>query len=108
VSISALKTSWSIASFVLCMGITTPSHAHAIQPVPPTPIDVKKVELGGPPCKPQWDQIIEKALPPEMLSSQIPRGMRRFCPRLHEMGESTNADVVRDGTLRQQCFGNAN
>jgi hypothetical protein len=70
------------------MGIGTPSHAQAIQPVPPTPIDVKKVELGGTPWNPQWDQIIEKALPPEMLSSQVPQGVRRFCPRFYEMGET--------------------
>ncbi len=61
-SISALNTSRFIASLVFCMGIATPSHAQAIQPVPPTPIDVKKVELGRTPWNPQWDQIIEKAL----------------------------------------------
>ena len=85
-SIPALNTSWFIASLVLCMGMATPSHAQAIQPVPPTPIDVKKVEIGGTPWNPQWDQIIENALPPEMLSSQVPRGVRRFCPRFFEMG----------------------
>jgi hypothetical protein len=47
---------------------------------------MKKVELGGTPWNSQWDQIIEKALPPEMLSSQVPRGVRRFCPRFYEMG----------------------
>src|ERR1035438_5365655 len=57
------------------------------QPRPPQ-IDVKKVELGGTPWNPQWDQIIEKALPPEMLSKQVPRGVRRFCPRFHQMGET--------------------
>jgi hypothetical protein len=88
VSFSALNTSRFIASLVFCMGVATPSHAQAIQPVPPTPIDVKKVELGGTPWNPQWDRIIEKALPPEMLSSQVPRGVRRFCPRFYEMGES--------------------
>ena len=87
-SIPVLNTSWFIASLVLCMGMATPSHAQAIQPVPPTPIDVKKVELGGTPWNPQWDQIIENALPPEMLSSQVPRGVRRFCPRFYEMGET--------------------
>jgi hypothetical protein len=34
---------------------------------------------------PLWDQIIEKALPPEVLSSQAPRGVRLFCPRFYEM-----------------------
>jgi hypothetical protein len=80
-----LNTLWSIASLALCVGISIPSHAQAIQTVPPTPIDIKKVELGGTPWNPEWDQIIEKALPPEMLSSQVPRGVRRFCPRFYEM-----------------------
>jgi len=87
-SIPALNTSWFIASLVLCMGMATPSHAQAIQPVPPTPIDVKKVELGGTPWNPEWDQIIEKALPPEMLSSHAPQGVRHFCPRFFGMGET--------------------
>jgi hypothetical protein len=88
VSISRLKTSWFVASLVLCMGLATALHAQAIQAVPPTPIDIKKVELGGTPWNPQWDQIIEKALPAEMLSSRVPQGVRRFCPRFYEMGES--------------------
>jgi hypothetical protein len=67
------------------MGIGTPAHAQAVKPVPPTPIDIKKVELGGTPWNPQWDQIIEKALPPEMLSSRVPRGVLRFCPRFYQM-----------------------
>ena len=84
-SISALKTSFVKVSLVFFIGITTASPAQAIKPVPPTPIDVKKVELGGAPWNPQWDQIIQKALPPEMLASQAPRGVRRFCPRFGEM-----------------------
>ena len=47
---------------------------------------MKKVELGGRSWNPQWDLIIENALPPEMLSSQVPQGVRRFCPRFYEMG----------------------
>src|SRR5450631_350890 len=84
-SISALKTSF-IVSLVFFMGIATALHAQATKPAPPTPIDEKKVELGGTPWNPQWDQIIEKAMPPEMLSSQVPQGVRRFCPRFYEMG----------------------
>jgi len=86
-SISGLKTSF-IVSLTFFMGITTALHAQATKPAPPTPIDEKKVELGGTPWNPQWDQIIEKALPPEMLSSQVPQGVRRFCPRFYEMGET--------------------
>ena len=87
-SISALNTSWFIVSLTFFMGMATASHAQATKSAPPTPIDVKKVELGGTPWNPQWDQIIEKALPPEMLSAQVPRGVRRFCPRFYEMGET--------------------
>jgi len=76
-----------MVSLVFCIGIATLSYAQAIQPVPPTPIDIKKVELGGTPWNPKWDQIIEQALPPEMLSSHVPL-VRRFCPRFYEMGES--------------------
>src|SRR6202162_3804968 len=84
-SIPALKTSF-IVSLVFFIGIATALHAQATKPAPPTPIDEKKVELGGTPWNPQWDQFIEKALPPEMLSSQVPQGVRRFCPRFYEMG----------------------
>ena len=87
-SISALNTSWFIVSLTFFMGMATALHAQATKSAPPTPIDVKKVELGGTPWSPQWDQIIEKALPPEMLSAQVPRGVRRFCPRFYEMGET--------------------
>jgi hypothetical protein len=86
VRISALTPSWLLLSFVLCTGIAAPSQVQVVKPAPPTPIDVKKVELGGTPWNPQWDQIIEKALPSEMLSSQVPHGVRRFCPRFYEMG----------------------
>jgi hypothetical protein len=74
-NISAPKTSF-IVSLVFFMGITTALRAQATKPAPPTPIDVKKVELGGTPWNPQWDQIIEKVLPSEMLSSQVPQGDR--------------------------------
>jgi hypothetical protein len=86
-SISTRKISF-IVSLAFLLGIAIASHAQATKPAPPTPIDEKKVELGGTAWNPQWDQIIEKALPPEMLSSQVPRGVRRFCPRFFEMGET--------------------
>ena len=77
-----------IVSIVFAIGMATGSRAQTTKPAPPTPIDEKKVELGGTPWNPQWDQIIEKALPTEMLSSQVPHGVRRFCPRFYEMAET--------------------
>ena len=70
------------------VGIALIAQAQATKPAPPTPIDKKKTELGGTPWNPDWDQIIEKALPPEMLSSQVPRDVRQFCPRFYDMGET--------------------
>jgi hypothetical protein len=57
------------------------------KPAPATPIDTKKVELGEKTWDPAWDDIVEKALPPELLSSQVPRDVRRFCPRFKQISE---------------------
>lgn len=86
ISTTSLRTSFAV-SLVFFMAMGTSLYAQAA-PVPATPIDEKKVELGGTPWNPQWDQIIEKALPPEMLSSDVPRDVRRFCPRFYEMAET--------------------
>jgi hypothetical protein len=87
VSISTRKTSL-LVSLVFFLGAATASPAQTTKSAPPTPIDEKKVELGGTAWNPEWDEIIEKALPPEMLSSQVPKDVRRFCPRFYEMGET--------------------
>jgi hypothetical protein len=84
-SITALKTSFLV---ILVVAIEIALHAQATKPAPPTPIDEKKVELGGLPWNPEWDEIVEKALSPQMLSSQVPRDVRRFCPRFYEMDET--------------------
>lgn len=62
--------------------------AQAVKPAPATPIDVKKAELGGNPWDPQWDVIIEKNIPPEMLSMQVPKDVRRLCPNFYSMSET--------------------
>jgi hypothetical protein len=86
-SISPLERSF-IVGLVFFIGIATTLHAQATKPAPPTLIDEEKAQLGGTPWNPQWDQIIEKALPPEMLSSRVPRGVREFCPRFYGMAET--------------------
>jgi hypothetical protein len=58
------------------------------KPAPATPIDAKKAELGGKTWDPEWDVIVEKSIPPEMLSSQVPRDVKRFCPRFYDMNET--------------------
>ena len=64
------------------------TRAQATKPAPPTPIDAKKAELGGKTWDPAWDQIVEKAIPPEMLSSQVPRDVRRFCPNFYNLNDT--------------------
>jgi hypothetical protein len=60
----------------------------AVKPAPATPIDAKKAELGGNTWNPDWDAIVEKAVPPEMLSREVPRDVERFCPRFYDMNET--------------------
>jgi hypothetical protein len=58
----------------------------AMKPAPPTPIAVKKVELGEDSWDPAWDKMIEEAIPASMLSSRVPRDVKRFCPQFYRMG----------------------
>ncbi len=61
----------------------------ATKPAPPTPLAIEKAELGDDTTwNPQWDQVVETAIPPEMLSSQVPRDVRRFCPRFYQLDET--------------------
>ena len=62
--------------------------APAMKPAPPTPIDVKRAEIGGPMWDPAWDKIVELALPPELLSVQVDRDVRPFCPKFDAIGEA--------------------
>ena len=59
----------------------------AMKRAPATPIDTKRVELGGKTWDPEWDKILQMAMLPKMLSHQVPRDVRRFCPRFYEMAE---------------------
>jgi hypothetical protein len=60
----------------------------AIKPAPPTPIAQKKVELGEPSWDPQWDTIVEKALPADMISGRVARQVRSYCPRFASLNEA--------------------
>jgi len=60
----------------------------AMKPAPATPIDEKKQELGGNTWDPQWDVVVEKDLPPEMLSPQAARAVASYCPRFAQEPEA--------------------
>lgn len=59
-----------------------------MKPAPPTPIAEKKAELGGTTWDPQWDAVVEQALPPDMLSNSAARAVRGYCPRFAEESEA--------------------
>lgn len=57
-----------------------------VKPAPPTPIAVKKVELGeGDPWNPEWDMMIEKALPHNLVTRRRAPAVRALCPRYGTM-----------------------
>ena len=62
--------------------------APPMKPAPPTPIDVKRAELGGPMWDPEWDKIVELAIPRDLLTPRIGREVHRFCPRFTVMSEA--------------------
>lgn len=58
------------------------------KPAPPTPIAVKKAELGDDqPWDPDWDKLIEQSLPAELLSPRRERQVKDLCPRFKQMSE---------------------
>ncbi len=71
-----------------CKGAGKQSVQKPVQPVvklaPPTPLDKKKEELGEKTWHPEWDAMVEKALPRKMLSARVAPAVRRYCPRFAE------------------------
>ena len=60
-----------------------------LKPAPSTPIAEQKALLGDEEnWLPQWDAIIEQALPDDMLSPSMGRRVARFCPRFSTMSEA--------------------
>jgi hypothetical protein len=68
--------------------VVTWADAQQTKPAPATPIDVKKSELGKKVWDPTWDAIVEKAVPPAMLSPMGTHDVARFCPRFSSMSET--------------------
>jgi hypothetical protein len=60
-----------------------------VKPAPPTPIAQQKEELGKPGWDPEWDMVIEKALPSEMLTEKkVARDVKPFCPRYRFLSDA--------------------
>jgi hypothetical protein len=66
-----------------------PVPASQIKPGPPTPIAVKKDELGDDETwDPQWDVIVEENLPAELLSHRVSKAVHLFCPRFDSLTDT--------------------
>jgi hypothetical protein len=81
-----LRLGLAISCWLLATAGAAP--AQDTKPAPATPIDAKKAELGGKTWDPEWDKIVEQAIPLEMLSSQVPHDVRKFCPRFYSMSDT--------------------
>jgi hypothetical protein len=68
--------------------VSQPAPQPAMKPAPPAPIGEKKQELGGNTWDPQWDAVVEKDLPPAMLSAQAAHAVASYCPRFAEEPEA--------------------
>ena len=79
-----------LAEIAACHGKHTPM-PQAVQPevktAPPTPIAEEKEVLGKPSWDPSWDVTVERALPGELLSDDVAKGVRQFCPRFKSLSE---------------------
>jgi hypothetical protein len=98
------RTVAKIACIVICVALGAPiargeqAAAQAApaqpqpetKPAPPTPIAVQKAELGDDDTwNPEWDQFIEQALPPDLLSPAREGAVKSLCPRFKDL---TDAD----------------
>ncbi len=61
-----------------------------LKPAPPTPIAIEKAELGDSNTwNPEWDKLIEQALPAELLAPEREREVKSLCPQFKYL---TDAD----------------
>lgn len=59
-----------------------------LKPAPSTPIAEEKALLGDDETwRPEWDTMIEKALPADLLSARMGQRVSQFCPRFSQMGD---------------------
>jgi hypothetical protein len=77
----------ALGMLVGCAGHTAPPAQLEMKPAPQTPIAVNREALGKPTWDPEWDRIVEQALPPEMLSASVAKDVRPFCPRFNALSD---------------------
>jgi hypothetical protein len=97
-TVGVIISAFAIAActaLIACTRSKEPAHPtrapKPVQPItkvaPPTPIQEKRQEIGGDTWNPAWDAVVERALPPALLSTRVPRDVRSFCPRFYQLSE---------------------
>ena len=89
------KTTWIALALALALVAQSSRLDHSEAPAtppsgvktaPPTPMAEQKAELGDDETwDPGWDEMIEKSLPPELLSSKVAKDVKPFCPRFNSL-----------------------
>jgi hypothetical protein len=102
------KIAWIVARVAIITGLATAfvplnpnienAHAQEMAPPPPqpelnpaplTPIAQEKAVLGDDRTwDPEWDLMIEQALPAEMLSPRVARAVKPFCPGFNALSDA--------------------
>jgi len=68
--------------------IAAPAPGPELKPAPSTPIAEEKAKLGDDETwRPEWDAMVERALPEQLLEPKVGKTVRQFCPRFRSMSE---------------------
>jgi hypothetical protein len=90
------KTGWFSIGLVLILLTQSSRLDHSQSPVantqlavkqaPPTPMAEQKAELGDDETwEPDWDPMIEQALPDDLLSAKVAKDVKAFCPQFNSL-----------------------
>ncbi|HEX3893576.1 MAG TPA: hypothetical protein VHZ28_02680 [Terracidiphilus sp.] len=89
------RTTWIALGLVLALVSQSSRLDHSQAPItppsgvkvaPPTPMAEQKAQLGDDETwDPEWDAMIEKALPQDLLSSLAAKDVKNFCPRFNAL-----------------------
>lgn len=77
---------WTLTGCSRTVAAKAPPQPQIKSPAP-TPIAIKKDELGEASWDPTWDKVIEQNLPPDLLSRRVASAVRPFCPEFKRMSD---------------------
>jgi hypothetical protein len=86
VGLVALRSERSASHPAAATSVAAPTPM--LKPAPSTPMAEQKANLGDDETwRPEWDAAIEKVLPDDLLSPQMARDVKPFCPRFTSLND---------------------